>query len=98
MDSLAKCNMRIGVAADVKAIWFGEVPWIAIGRADHRQNDLPGRNGLAVQHKFASRHAEHPVQRRAETQNLFNGGRKKIRLRLKTRELFRIFDKANNRV
>src|SRR5437016_2262356 len=72
MRAMAKSNVRVGIAGDVEVVGIAKLLWIAVGRADHRQNQFLGRDHLAMYLDVAPRLPEYRLQRRAETQNLFD--------------------------
>ncbi len=72
MVPMPQTDVRVRIAGDVESLGIGKLLRIAIGRADHREHDFAGRDRLAVQFDVASRQPEHPLQRRAVAQHLFD--------------------------
>jgi hypothetical protein len=48
MNPVTKRDVRIRVAPDIEPFRLAKLLRIAVGRADHRQHDLPGHYPLAV--------------------------------------------------
>lgn len=70
-----------GLALDVERAGAREPARVAVRGADHRQHELAGGNGPAVQRHDARGLAEHELDGRTVTQHFLDGGRQQRRIR-----------------
>ena len=73
MDPMPEGQVRIRIARDIEPIRVAELLRVAISGTDHRNHELARRNDLPMQLDLAPRQPEHPLQRRAITQDFFDG-------------------------
>src|SRR3954469_7500464 len=69
MNAKAERDMGIRIASNVEAARVGELPGVAVRGADHRQNELAGRDDLAMHLDLAGRCSRHPLKGRAKAQD-----------------------------
>ena len=70
----------------------------AVRRPDHRQDQLPGRDHLAVHLHVPRGCPGHPLERRAEAQHLLDRRRQQVRGRPQVVELVRVAEEAQDGV
>ncbi len=95
---MSKCDVGIGIACYVESLSVRELPWVAIGRADHREHQLASGDRLSVELDVGASEPKHPLQGRNVPQHLLNGGGQQFRGGPEPGELFGVFDEGEDGV
>src|SRR5271155_3221901 len=90
MNALAKGDVIVGLAHDVKSLGIRELRWIAISGGDHYEHQGPGRDGYSTELYVCPGMAHRRLHRTVVTKHFFDRARHQFRLVAQERELLGI--------
>jgi hypothetical protein len=93
---MPKCEVRVGIAADVEAVGVAELFGVAVGRADDGEHHPSFGDDLTGELDVAAGGADRHLDRRAVAQHLLDGRGDEVGGRQEAGQLARVLDQAED--